>query len=290
MRASLQRLLSEVFDYAGLFPPAKLDMAPALENYVRYREGSESWIVNRFVCPTVRLKELAERMDRMSVGDIEVAAIGQPSTDRRTWEEALEQDSQEMNVFLERFPNSDIAAFEVKVPSHEEVAACIKDLGGFSDADVFVELPWGPQMADSLAALADTEWMAAKARTGGQSADSYPSARDLAAFIHSCIALDMDFKMTAGLHHPFRKEHEHGFLNVLVATTLALSDDLQATELQTLLEDGQPKSFEFGDEAVQWRDHHAVLHDIDEARDRFIGIGSCSIQEPLQDLRALRLN
>jgi hypothetical protein len=44
-------LLSELIDYAGLFPPAALDMASALRNYQAYREGEYAWMLGRFVVP-----------------------------------------------------------------------------------------------------------------------------------------------------------------------------------------------------------------------------------------------
>ena len=80
MNASFERLLSGVIDYAGLFPPAQLDMASAVEHYLRYKEGSEDWIVNRFVCPTSRLKELADALDEET--PFSVCGIGQAKADR----------------------------------------------------------------------------------------------------------------------------------------------------------------------------------------------------------------
>ena len=37
--SAIRALLTESIDYAGLFPPAGLDMASAVENYARYRAG-----------------------------------------------------------------------------------------------------------------------------------------------------------------------------------------------------------------------------------------------------------
>ncbi len=48
-----------LIDYAGLYPPASLDMDGAVGGYRKARASSEGWIVNRFLCPASRLEELA---------------------------------------------------------------------------------------------------------------------------------------------------------------------------------------------------------------------------------------
>ena len=58
MVESLQVLLSEVIDYAGMYPPAQLPLSDALRSYVRYKQGKEAWIVNKFVCPAGKVNEL----------------------------------------------------------------------------------------------------------------------------------------------------------------------------------------------------------------------------------------
>jgi hypothetical protein len=283
MVASLQRLLAGAIDYAGLFPPAKLDMQPAMENYRRYQAGKEAWIVNRFICPAARLGELPD-------AGLSISVIGSANQDRGSWEMALEQDSQAMNDLLLRTPSNEIEGYEVRIPSHRELSQCIRDLKGFSETEVYVELPWGQEMGDSLHALSESEWLGAKARTGGITPESFPSPEQLAEFLHTCYSLDLDFKLTAGLHHPFRsyrdevKAEMHGFLNVLVASALIFAEDVPRSVVKEILEEQDPKAFEFSNEGIRWRDHGAGLHDIEEARDRFVGFGSCSVEEPLEDL------
>lgn len=47
----LRTLLIHAVDYAGLFPPAKLDMETAVRNYASYQEGEHSWALGRFIVP-----------------------------------------------------------------------------------------------------------------------------------------------------------------------------------------------------------------------------------------------
>ena len=47
----VQRLLEHLIDYAGLFPPAKLDMGPTLANYARHRGSAHAWMLGRLIIP-----------------------------------------------------------------------------------------------------------------------------------------------------------------------------------------------------------------------------------------------
>ena len=57
MNHSLRDLLSGLIDYAGLFPPAALDMPAAAREYAEYRESEYRWALGRFVIPVARLDE-----------------------------------------------------------------------------------------------------------------------------------------------------------------------------------------------------------------------------------------
>src|SRR5436190_15462251 len=57
--ASLHALLAGAIDYAGLFPPATLDMRDAVARYAEYRGTTEAWALGRFVLPLSRVDELA---------------------------------------------------------------------------------------------------------------------------------------------------------------------------------------------------------------------------------------
>ena len=58
MTEALRTLLAGLIDYAGLFPPAALDMAEAARNYEAYRAGPHSWALGRFIVPSARLSEV----------------------------------------------------------------------------------------------------------------------------------------------------------------------------------------------------------------------------------------
>src|SRR5690349_18837193 len=62
---ALEILLTEVVDYAGLFPPAAIGMPEAARHFAEYRGGAERWMLGRFVAPAARLGELSEAIDTL---------------------------------------------------------------------------------------------------------------------------------------------------------------------------------------------------------------------------------
>ena len=56
MPSSLVALTSNLIDYAGLFPPAKLDMSDNVSNYSKYLSCNESWMLGRLIIPAARLE------------------------------------------------------------------------------------------------------------------------------------------------------------------------------------------------------------------------------------------
>ena len=76
---SIKAFTNKLIDYAGLFPPASLDLTQALHNYLFYQEGKYNWMLSRFICAAGRLSELSEVMKHMK-GDpskpVEMSIIG----------------------------------------------------------------------------------------------------------------------------------------------------------------------------------------------------------------------
>jgi hypothetical protein len=115
-----------------------------------------------------------------------------------------------------------------------------------------------------------------------------PRAEDLAEFLCAAAARRVPFKATAGLHHPVRTSM-HGFLNVFVGATLAYLG-MDRAALADLLNETDPQALEFQDEGLRWRDWRASTEEVMRARREFAhSFGSCSFEEPVNDLRALGL-
>lgn len=118
----------------------------------------------------------------------------------------------------------------------------------------------------------------AKIRTGG---DAVPSIEHVAAFIRACKSAGVAFKATAGLHHPIRHGTMHGFVNVFIAAAMVEHAD-------EILGEEDASTFAFEDDKVKWRAHEISTEDLAKTRREFaLSFGSCSFEEPIDDLKEL---
>jgi hypothetical protein len=159
----------------------------------------------------------------------------------------------------------------------------------------FFEIPIERDPRGLVAAMVDGD-AGAKVRTGGASAEFYPTSGQLARFIAACAAANVPFKATAGLHHPQRhfsdalQTREHGFLNVFIAGALANTHGLSDADLARVLEEESCGAFAFSEDMIAWRDCRLRTADLEDAREEFaVSFGSCSFDEPRDDLRAMSL-
>jgi hypothetical protein len=278
MSPALRALLAESLDYAGLFPPARLELSEALRLYETHRQGLARAIVNRFVIPASRLKELPD--DCLAP----LAVIGHEGP----WPEAREADAAAMNAHLDRFgDNAPIEAFEVKLASPGAfLQEWLADLERFGAEETYLELSIEDpaHTAEILAALAESDGLGAKARLGPHP----PEPKHLTAFLLGCLHLEVPFKLTAGLRHPFPGPDRYGFLSVFGTASLILGADLNQEQAARALA-APIEEWRFEDDQIGWRNHVADLEAIVEARNLLAGFGSCSIDEPFGDLTALGL-
>jgi hypothetical protein len=81
----------------------------------------------------------------------------------------------------------------------------------------------------------------------------------------------------------------HGFVNLLLATSLALREPRRDDRtLASLLDESEARAFTIGEDAIAWRDVELTAADL--AAGRRLGlrsVGSCSFDEPVDDLRML---
>jgi hypothetical protein len=109
------------------------------------------------------------------------------------------------------------------------------------------------------------------------------------------------FKATAGLHHPVRGEYRltyeadserttmHGFLNVFLAACF-MYGGAPDSDVNAIVSETSHTAFEFDDKGVDWTNHRLENRDLEAARRNFaISFGSCSFEEPIEDLKGLQL-
>jgi len=301
MKQALEILLAGVVDYAGLFPPAALDMAAATQAYAQYLRDPAREMLGRFVVPVVRLREFDDAAAallprgassepwRLSVlpgpdltADIDLAL----KFNCRHWSES-------------EIGHAEIDALEIKVSTVQEIdAACSIMPRQFAP---YFEIP----IADDPRALIDAVRRGggfAKARTGGVTEGAFPDAKDVAHFMTSCRNARVAFKLTAGLHHPVRGEYAltyaadaprgtmFGYLNMFTAAVLAWHGADESAILSALLSKS-PRDFHFSDDALSFAGHTVPAAIVRDARKNFIiSFGSCSFREPVDDLAALSIS
>jgi hypothetical protein len=138
--------------------------------------------------------------------------------------------------------------------------------------EVYVEVPLTGDVEGALGTLERLAELGLRAKF--RCGPVVPSPDALAGAIARCRRLGVSFKATAGLHHALPTNGEHGFLSLLAAAVFG--DEAQALETRDLrvTQDG-----------FRWGDRVASADQIGVARRAlFVGFGSCSVAEPVDEL------
>lgn len=277
----VRALFRECIDYAGLFPPAKLDMASTVQNYARYREGGDAWALGRLVLPAAKLPEFVEQWPEYA----------------RVWPlSVLIGPDYRAEIDLALVTMASIDTVECRPARVEDVAEIRRTLP--ESIRLFVEAPPGLHLEDMLAAVRDVGGCA-KVRTGGITADAIPAIPELATFLLNCARRGLCMKATAGLHHAIGGEHPlssdadaprawmHGFVNFFVAAVIA-GDGGDRENVEAALASGAATDFQLYECEIRWKQRAFPIATIQEMRSRFCAsFGSCSFEEPMQDLRSM---
>jgi hypothetical protein len=254
-------LFGGLIDHAALFPPASLDMPEALEADRRARASEHAWMLDRFIVPASRLHELPPDAPRLSVvldgGEGDLEAVRDAVTAGRRVELV------EARIDPAWIPDTQALVNE-KLPG----------------VRAFWELSPGRGLRGAVAAVREAR-AGAKIRCGGT---TLPSVQEVAAFVAACRDAGVRFKATAGLHHPIRSGDRHGFLNLLAAAVFADGD------LAAIVGEEDPQAFTLDADGFGVHGRRADAQTIAEARaELFVAYGSCSFDEPVDDLAALGL-
>jgi hypothetical protein len=298
--ASLQALLAKSIDYAGMFPPCSLALEPAFQNHAKYVWSPEAWMLNTFVLPVEQFdstKQLLSQFDPLH--PLRVAALGPKTGNADAFLEALGEADAAIRA-LSRYDVDllSISHLEMFLP-HDVDLALLKDARSIlGDLPVFWEAP--PDRAEQTAALLaehnsdeDAATFGYKLRTGGVTTDAFPTSTQIASALVTPATHQLPIKFTAGLHHPIRqfrdevKTKMHGFLNVLGAAVLAAEHRWNVQQAAIMLEDENAASFSFGEDCFAWREWKIDTERLQYRRRFVVSFGSCSFDEPREDLRAL---
>jgi hypothetical protein len=239
-------VLERLIDHAALFPPASMSLDEALEEDRAARESEAAALIARFVVPVRLLQELPDERPALSVvlsGTEDAAFL--PGV------EGVE--AVELVLQAPRPRPQDLIA------THRE----FEPLGVETYFELVLDDGWRDSVPATIGAIAALG-ARVKLRCGGAYT---PTVEQVALVIASCREAGVPFKCTAGLHHAMRRGEEHGFLNILAATTAP------NVGLAEVLAEEDPAALDL------------------DAPDRslFTSFGSCSWREPVDDLEALGL-
>ncbi len=316
---ALGALVEGLIDYAGLFPPAGLPLDEALRKYARYRTEPEAGMLARFIIPVKRLADLAPYASLFAENPpFRFSVLGTKAADANAFLQAFETDLETIQAFHRRHPGQALVeVMEVPLPDAllgagaDTARAFFDAVGRRSTAtlpglDLFFEAPIDERLRETAPALLeamttynrehDALRVGFKMRTGGLEPSAFPEAGPLAYALIACVRAGTPFKATAGLHHPVRLYHEsvrthmYGFFNLFGAAVLAAEHDLDEAAVRTLLLDEDPAHFQFTPDGFTWMDYTASPEAIRRVRNTLArSYGSCSFDEPREDLRAMGL-
>jgi hypothetical protein len=302
--ASLRALLERSIDYAGLFPPCDLELEPALRNHAEYVRSADSWMLGSFILPVAQFEAASSSLSQFDhKHPLRISALGPKTSDADEFRAALGTTVAAIGAFSARSRDVlSIGQLEMPLPQGVDPALAAEALTTLGELKlaVFVEAP--ADAAESTIALLSEHRAKThgrnfgfKLRTGGTTAETFPSIEQLAIALVAAARLHVPIKFTAGLHHPvrmFRSEVEtkmHGFLNVLGAGVLAAEHHWDEMQTAAVIEDEDPDSFSFDDAEFAWREWEIATDRIRVQRKLVTSLGSCSFDEPREDLRALNL-
>ena len=256
-------LFDRFFDDAAIFPPGNAAMDDAVRAHVAALDSPLARHVGPFVCSASRLTALGDALGTADVSGLDLALVT-PAGSAAAAIAAVDDDSRLR-----------LRAVEV--------------------ADT--------QPGDSLPAVPDGHPPLRRTSTGRRSTCRLTSRSSCAPVARppmpsrttnswprrwrTALEQDLRFKLTAGLHHAVRHtdpatgfEHQ-GFLNVVLAVHAVLSgssDDLAAHRSPSATRRWWPRQ-----SPTSTRPRAVIV------RSRFLSFGTCSISEPIDDLRGLGL-
>jgi hypothetical protein len=294
---AISTLLRASIDYAGLFPPAALDMKTAVDNFARYHSGDDAWALGRFIVPAARLQEFETAADRHLS-----SSRGRPWLVAALTGADVAADNDLIIGFNRRRGHGSGGALVDTVELKPSSASAIDELLPAISAQMqaYVEIPIEEDPAELIMAIG-RRGARAKVRTGGVTREAFPRPFEVARFMERCIAAQVPFKATAGLHHAIRAQYPltyapdslsgvmFGFLNVFFAAAL-LCAGFPVGDAERVLEETSPSAFHVRQREIAWRHHRLDISALEAARrESIISFGSCSFTEPLEDLQILRM-
>ena len=281
MSTRVPPMLARLVDDAAVFPPGNAPLPEAVAAHRGHRAAWYAELVGPLLVPAsaVLSGALEASLDDAGV-ELELGVIGDGGID------PLPRVARALPTSC-RLRQIEAAVAKRGEDPQPGLARLVEAARALPGVACFAEIPlaWGLLGAlDTVARVrAEGVDLSPKFRTGGLAAELFPTPIELAAVICACRDRGLGFKLTAGLHHAIRYTDpetglvHHGFLNVLAASAIAQAG-ADVADVAPVLAGTEPVLLV-----------EPVRRLLDVHRPLWIGFGSCSIAEPLDDLVRLGL-
>ena len=272
-------------------------MPTSVRNFASYANDEHRRILNRFIVPVARLEEFEE--------------CASPYLTRAgaRWHLSVLAGTSDIEAGISRVADfnrrhrpgrgtgrASIDVIEAKASTAAEIAAFARVRP--PDVTMDFEIPTAADPSPLIGEIARGGGRA-KIRTGGVTPDAIPGVAEVVRCLRACARGAVAFKATAGLHHAIRGEYKltyaadspsavmHGFVNVF-CTAAFVRTGITASDAVAMMEETAAEAFQFDGGGVTWRNRRITTPAIAAARANYsVSFGSCSFQEPIDELRGL---
>jgi hypothetical protein len=293
----IELLVDNLIDYAGLFPPAQLSLDDTIENYITYTSSRHSHMLAKLILPENLIEEAYLKLKQIKLPNkIPISLL-------------TNNVSKNLNDFHKYSAVFNLENIEEKISDIKDLEKSVSEASSHTNEHnslrVFFELDgvllrdtWEKEIIQQLEILNkyNSNQIGLKIRCGGVTPDLTPKTERLAEYLKLSANIEIPIKFTAGLHHPLYSYHQsfsgfmHGFLNVYLATFFAYKCKINTSEIIKILEAKSLNDFKFSDKFIRWQSYEIANTDISILREkRVFSFGSCSFDEPIDDLRSLGL-
>ena len=300
---SVYCFLQKLIDYAGLFPPADLEIKTSLENYAKYIQSKDKWMMSKFIVPVSSLNDITYNIIKMFSEKYPII-LSIISNDIYNDIESIKKFSQinSKTIIFSTYESQvlDISRFSTNLLDIYKLSER-EGLRLESFYEILSDDNWVSKMNETVSIISkfNTECktnIGFKLRCGGVKSHMFPVVENIGHAIIACRDANVPMKFTAGLHHPVSRYSEsvktkmYGFLNIFVGGMIAHKFNLKNEQLKEILLDENPKNFIFDTNGLHWKSYSISNIEIAKYRkESFISYGSCSFNEPREDLKKLGL-
>ncbi len=276
-------LITGLFDYAGMFPPANLSLEEAVKEALSFNKTLKRPFLVRTegVFNATDIGSVAGQLQRLSSADRETFKV----TILLDAGDELSTKVKEVCQVLKASHQLQLAAVELKLSSKEHFDQVTELNKTFPCVQIYLEPV--KEIREEAIRFAEKEKLGIKVRAAGPTA---VKTHELAALICKLASEKIPLKVTQGLHAPFISgDAPTGFLSLALAVYFArvgansnqIEEILRISGLNELGNTNEEQRLLFKDLEL----HIDKINDLNE--EQILCIGSCSIREPDDYLKKL---